>query len=800
MKLVFCSNSGESLPIAYRLRREGTDASVYLHCPAYRNNYDGLVPKLNLVQLKAAVKKADLVIFDITRPNEKTKQDVALLKTFGLKTSSKSVFGPVADKLRKSVKVIGCSTVCEDIELGRAKGVELAERMGFSIPETNRFKTLSEGIRFLKSSNDLWVFKPEDNQDLDLTYVEKFPGELITKLEAEYKERLGEKIDFILQKKIDGVELSSEVWLGPKGPVHLNHTLENKRLMDGNLGPAIGSQSNTVWIDQDLDGICGPQLVKMAEYLRKDGYIGPCDANCIIGEKDQKPYFLEWSCYDDQTEVLTKSGWKLFRDVDLENDLICTLNPQTDHVEYHKATGYIEKDYSGDMIQIKNEGGKHHNLDVLVTPDHDMYFRQNGKTEFEIIKAQDLPKHGGVLKRIAKWQGKNEPRFSLPAHIEQHVNNRHSITYPIEHPAIEIDMKAWLRFLGLYLAEGCLGKGCYRVDIAQADKNRHRTDAIMNALPFKYYYSGHKYSICSVQLGTYIKNLGLGLCHEKFIPDQFKELAPEYLQALFEGLVAGDGGKHKRTGQVSFRTSSKRLADDVQEIIMKLGMVSNIKTVHQKGTPVQFTDKVYTRNHDMYSLSVRKQDAGIRSAGTFLPQRVPYKGKVYCLDVPNHIIYVRRNGRPLFCGNCRFGYDAIYCLLTLLKGRLTDFFAKDFDVDFHSGFASSERISIPPFPYADSTLLKEYAKDVSILNRMESLQSFWGQDIYLKGGKLACAGSDGILGVVAARGNSLGGAWGSVYRAIEQLKVCSYLQHRLDGHKSLSKRYETLQKWGLVNG
>ena len=129
MKLVFCSNSGESLPIAYRLRREGTDASVYLHNPAYRNNYEGLVPKLNLVQLKRTIRQADLVVFDITRPNEKTKQDVALLKMFGLKSSSPSVFGPVADKLRKSVKVIGCGTICEEIELGRAKGVELAEKM-----------------------------------------------------------------------------------------------------------------------------------------------------------------------------------------------------------------------------------------------------------------------------------------------------------------------------------------------------------------------------------------------------------------------------------------------------------------------------------------------------------------------------------------------------------------------------------------------------------------------------------------------------------------------------------------------
>src|SRR3990167_10099890 len=25
---------------------------------------------------------------------------------------------------------------------------------------------------------------------------------------------------------------------------------------------------------------------------------------------------------------------------------------------------------------------------------------------------------------------------------------------------------------------------------------------------------------------------------------------------------------------------------------------------------------------------------------------------VYCLEVPNHIIYVRRNGKPIWCGNC----------------------------------------------------------------------------------------------------------------------------------------------------
>ena len=34
------------------------------------------------------------------------------------------------------------------------------------------------------------------------------------------------------------------------------------------------------------------------------------------------------------------------------------------------------------------------------------------------------------------------------------------------------------------------------------------------------------------------------------------------------------------------------------------------------------------------------------------PERVRYAGNVYCVDVRNHVICVRRNGRAAFCGNC----------------------------------------------------------------------------------------------------------------------------------------------------
>ena len=249
--ILFISNSGESLPIVYRLRREGTDAQIYIHNPAYQKNYDGILRKVKQNELKGVIKKSDIIVFDITRPNERTKQDIVLLKMFGLKASSPSVFGPVGDVLKKNHKVIGAGKVAETLELGRAHGMKIAEKVGFAIPEFHEFKTLADGQKFLKGRKDLWVFKPENNDDLDLTYVEKFPGEIICKMNGEWQGRVGD-IPYILQKKMDGAEISSEVWVGPNGPVHYNRTLEDKRLMNGNLGPAIGSQSNTVWIEETV--------------------------------------------------------------------------------------------------------------------------------------------------------------------------------------------------------------------------------------------------------------------------------------------------------------------------------------------------------------------------------------------------------------------------------------------------------------------------------------------------------------------------------------------------------------------
>lgn len=292
---LFISNSGECLPIAWRMQNEGAKVAVYLHSPQYRRNYDGLIEKVQLSGLKKALNDCETVIFDITRDNQRTREDLALLKLFKLKASSPSVFGPVGDKLKSTHRVIGASEWCEEIEMNRFKGSQIAGKIGMKISETHDFKTTKEGAKFLAGQKDRWVLKPHDNKDLDLTYVEQYPGELAEKLKSDLPRRLGtEQFAFMVQKFVEGVEISTEAWYNGRSFSLVNHTIEDKKFLAGNLGPAVGSMNNTVWGKQ-TEGLLTKELTRLEPWLSRASYVGPIDINAIVAEKDQKPYFLEFS-------------------------------------------------------------------------------------------------------------------------------------------------------------------------------------------------------------------------------------------------------------------------------------------------------------------------------------------------------------------------------------------------------------------------------------------------------------------------------------------------------------------------
>jgi len=558
---------------------------------------------------------------------------------------------------------------------------------------------------------------------------------------------------------------------------------------------------NIVWPAHRNEKLVQAIFGNLEEPLAKLGYCGMIDMNCIATE--DKAYFIEWSCFSDDTEILTNDGWKLFKEL-TGTEQICTLNPDTNAIEYQGVTGIIQKEYKGDMIHICNDDARSSHSDILVTPDHEIFFKRRNETEFKFVQAKNINKHGGTIKNSGDWEGEDKEYYIIPEYIENHYLGKYQKYMQIIHPEIKIKMNDWLRFLGFYIAEGSLGKKHYQVNISQ--KNR-QWDFILDCLPFKYNYYNHGYCISSVQLAKHIKSLVPGRQDVRLIPKQFKALSQNNLLHLISGLIIGDGSVHKKGGTVSYGTISKQLADDIQEISMKLGWSAIVKLLPSKGTSLTIKGKTYTRNFDIYRINIRKKklDISILSADKFLLHKHEYDGIVYCVEVPNHIIYVRRNGVPCFVGQCRFGYDAFQALAGMFTTTITEMFwhvvmKKPEPLMLKKGYNIAVRLTLPPYPlYAPDHAKK--LRGIKVLNINTGADKHtWLSDIMLNNeGKPVLAGIDGNIGCVVAGGDSIPMAEERVYYTINNIVVTPDVYYRVDIADGVEEKIKTLRKWGWLS-
>ena len=367
------------------------------------------------------------------------------------------------------------------------------------------------------------------------------------------------------------------------------------------------------------------------------------------------------SCYDEKTEVLTNNGWKKFSEV-RKSDKICTLNPKTNEIEFQNPIGTFTYDYEGKMYRLKTN-----RVDLLVTPNHKLFvagcdFRRPAR--FCLKTAEELFNKSKRFKKDGVWKGKNPKYFTLPAVKMNWGCQWYSGGSRIK-SAKRIPVKPWLKFFGFWLAEGWTteDKNGHSYNVCLANQN-HALLAEMKQIleSFGYNVFWNKNNILTVknyQLFHYLKQFGK--CYDKFIPPEIKSLSKELLEIFFEYYIKGDGHRYGRTGKgLSATTSSIRLRDDLQEIALKIGMSAYYKLHRKKGTPFASPcdkyKRVYKQRNDTWTIYfIRRNLHGVVPSTVkeynHTESWVNFKGKVFSVAVPNHIIYVRRNGIPVWCGN-----------------------------------------------------------------------------------------------------------------------------------------------------
>lgn len=365
------------------------------------------------------------------------------------------------------------------------------------------------------------------------------------------------------------------------------------------------------------------EVLYVGDYAKEKGY------QEMVEWLEQRPDYTIWhyGCYDEQTEILTDKGWKYFRDLSKE-DKVATLD-KNNILIYQYPISYTKYYYSGKMFSQKG-----HLIDILVTLDHNLWLRTYNTPKWKFITAINSPRYV-KYKRNAIWNGTEQKYFILPL-----IKNQ---TRKEQRLDLKILMDDWLEFFGYWITEGCnCGKPPknYRVKISQSQKVNSETyekiKKCMERLGYKYYINKEYFTISNKQLWNYLEQFGHA--KDKFIPRELLQLSSRQLKILFDSMMYGDGDK-KGT---RYATISKQLTDDFQELLLKIGLAGTMAKILTKTNP-QF--HVFISKRKLEPIANHTKDE--RSI-------IEYSGNVYCVTVPNHIVYIRRNGKPCWCGNSGF--------------------------------------------------------------------------------------------------------------------------------------------------
>ena len=356
-------------------------------------------------------------------------------------------------------------------------------------------------------------------------------------------------------------------------------------------------------------------------------------------------------CTSIDHEVLTKDGWKYSHQLTMDDKIATLVNDKLVYQHPTKILNY--PNYKGDMYHIKTQ-----QIDLMVTPNHRMwvskrYGRKCEWLDYDFELAEDIIGQRRKYKKDAIWDSPDY-QFILP----EVICNNGKI-----YPEKIVDMKAWLTFFGIWIAEGCAtstkGSNSYNILIAQ-HKQRVKDALIPAVEKLGYHYGQYNevFRINNKQLYSYMKQFSLGAPH-KFLPDWVWKLSSSQARILLESMILGDGSYHKNS--VVYYTSSIQLADNVMQLALHCGWSSN-KWLHlEAGNETEIRGKTVKSNYDVWRLAIIKSknrpeinNGHTKSQNEQVEEIIKdYNKPVFCLEVPGGVFYVRRNGKAVWTGNSR---------------------------------------------------------------------------------------------------------------------------------------------------
>jgi DNA-directed RNA polymerase II subunit RPB2 len=365
--------------------------------------------------------------------------------------------------------------------------------------------------------------------------------------------------------------------------------------------------------------------------------------------EERVPELGDKFCLTPDHDVLTASrGWVPISDVSNE-DSVYTLDPKTNSIVLaNPSTTYKFECVNENLYNIESQ-----QVDLMTTLNHKMWIQKRNKDNYELCEAKEIIGHRVRYMKNA-LNTNNDYIFKIPS---DGVKDEQTI-----------NMDAWLEFLGLWISDGWVTEakprrgrtsGELRIEIsAVIQEHRKQLYSVCEKLGFNTISNKNetKYFIYNHQVAKYLKTLSVGAVNKQ-LPSWVFDLSQRQARVLLNGLLNGDGHITKK-GIMTFFTSSSQLRDDVQRLCLHCGYSANISLRNKAGTTFNIRGKTVKTNADSWVVHiVRTKNNPTVNHGHVKTQKrqreslFNYTGNVYCIEVPNHIFYVRRNGKPVWTGN-----------------------------------------------------------------------------------------------------------------------------------------------------
>ena len=355
-------------------------------------------------------------------------------------------------------------------------------------------------------------------------------------------------------------------------------------------------------------------------------------------------------CFDEETEILTNSGWRRFRDAH-EVEKVMTLNPTTAQLEWGKPKAWHQYDYVGDLFYVEGR-----DVDFAVTPDHRQWAQWGSDQTYKFAKTSELATTQFKILTAPPngWTGRWPDTVTIPdVEKTQAVANQHTkagtkkVTMAGRVYSTEKEIEALAILCAYYATEGTLATGVGGAVVIYGD-HYAGVRAVCDTLQLPTsVWMDKRNNVLRIAVGggqplrAYMEQHCGKLSPNKKLPNWVTELPTEQLQKIWKLLVETDGHQYAAGGEVLCSTSAT-LVDQAQEILLKLGFT---------GTPGMYAGTNYPM------LAIRKKIKPVAQVNkSVLMERRHYSGQVHCVTTDNGIVLVRRNGIPHLSGNCYLSF------------------------------------------------------------------------------------------------------------------------------------------------